>query len=105
MGPGEYEEERAALRRDVDAGEYDFGRPLAMKSIGVDRNFKHLLYLCLCEGHRDDPKTPVSPALVERLWAAPEKLREVIDLLEEVNRDPNEVPPGGPGADASPAGT
>jgi hypothetical protein len=89
----------------VDAGEYDYGTALARKSLRAGANLRHLVYLCLCEGHRDDPKTPVSPALVERLWAAPEKLREVIDLLEEVNRDPNEVPPGGPGADASPAGT
>jgi hypothetical protein len=99
MGPGEYEEERAALRRDVDAGEYDFGRPLAMKSIGVDRNFKHLLYLCLAYGSKDRPGR-VTRDLVERIAENVDKYAEAGELMAEVNRDPNPPAPS-PGAPAS----
>lgn len=95
LGP-EYEDERAALRKDVDAGEYEFGRPLVMKSLGSDRNLKHLLYLCLAWAHRDAPGR-VTKDLVDRIAADPDKFREAAELLAEANRDPN---PPGPGAAA-----
>lgn len=101
LGP-EYPEERAALRRDVDAGEYDFGSALLQRSLRLTDNLKHLTYLCLCEGHRDDSKTAIDKALVDRIFKDPESLAAVIHLMEELNRDPN-LPTPGEAGDASPS--
>lgn len=93
----EYPDERAALRRDVDAGEYDFGSDLCRRALRLDRHLKHLVYLCLCAGHRDDPRAGIDPALVDRMFADPDAARKVVEAMYEANRDPNGPAPGEPG--------
>lgn len=95
MPEAEYAEERSALRRDVDAGLYEFGRQLVWKSLDSVKNQKHLLYLCLAWAHKDNREVRVTKDLVERIAADGEKFSEAMEIMEEVNSDPKDPPPPG----------
>lgn len=93
LGP-EYEDERAALRRDIDSGEYEFGQNLVMKSLKSLRNLKHLMYLCFAYSHQQDRLTSkVTPVLIEQIAKNDEKFTELATLMAEMNSDPNREPP------------
>jgi hypothetical protein len=96
----EYEDERAALRRDVNAGVYEFGSDLVRRSVLSGRGVKKLLYLCLAYAHRHEPGR-VTEALVDRLEKDPAAWPVAVQAMWDANADPSPPPAGEPPAAAA----
>ncbi len=90
----EYPEVRDGLRRDIDAGDYEFGKPLVMKSLNSVKNLKHLMFLSLAYGCKDTPSIQVTKDLITEITDKEDKFNELAEAMAEANRDPNLSPEG-----------
>jgi hypothetical protein len=83
----EYESERSALRRDVDAGHYNFESDLVRTALHSEKTMKLFIYVSLSYSNKD--KT-ITPQLVENIFQAG-KASELIEAFAFANESPNDL--------------
>jgi len=84
----EYESERTSLRRDIDAGLYNFESDLVKDALRNTRHLKHMLYLCLAYGNKD---RKIEKDLIERIDKAG-RSNDLMEAVNQANSDPNPTP-------------
>lgn len=86
---GEYEAERNALRRDVDAGLYNFESDLVKNALSNVKHQKLFTFVSLAYANKDKD---ITPALIDKIFES-DKAMDFIDAFQLANSSPNENPP------------